>query len=142
MTGKTPKRKPRPGVDAYGRTPLHHAAADGDIEKCKELLTAGADPNAQDDNGWTALHFASQANSAKATAALVEAGAQLELRDSYGNTPLWRAVFNSRGDGDVIALLRLAGADPHAKNDHGVSPLSLARKIANFDVAQYFKDLP
>jgi hypothetical protein len=27
-------------------------------------------------------------------------------------------------------------------NHHGVSPLSLARTIANYDVAQFFADLP
>ncbi|WP_396269645.1 ankyrin repeat domain-containing protein [Ideonella sp.] len=142
MTSKTPKRKARPGVDGYGRSPLHYAAADGELKKCKELLTAGADPNTQDDNGRTPLHFAAQANAAEVAAALIEAGAVLDSTDAYGNTPLSTAVFNSLGKGDLIAALRMAGADPHAKNNHGVSPLSLARTITNFDVAQHFDDLP
>ena len=28
------------------------------------------------------------------------------------------------------------------KNRHGVSPVSLARNIANYDVAQFFTDVP
>jgi uncharacterized protein len=52
------------------------------------------------------------------------------------------AVFNSRGHGGLIAILRKRGADPYRKNHHGVSPLDLARTIANFDVAQFFADLP
>jgi hypothetical protein len=42
----------------------------------------------------------------------------------------------------MIVFLRQAGADPIRQNHHGVSPLSLARKIGNYDVAQFFSDLP
>jgi ankyrin repeat protein len=73
---------------------------------------------------------------------LIEAGARVDVRDSYGNTPLWRAVMESRGDGSVIAVLRLAGADPYVENNSGVSPVALARRIGNYDVKQFFSDLP
>ena len=76
------------------------------------------------------------------TRILIAAGAPVDLRDSNGNTPLWRAVFSSRGDGAVIKLLRDAGADPYAENASGVTPRALARTIANFDVTQFFSDLP
>jgi ankyrin repeat protein len=142
MVGKTPKRRARPGVDGLGRTPLHYAAADGRLDEVARLLAAGADANAQDDNGWSPLHFAAQSASAAIVEALLGAGAELDPRDSFGNTPLFKAVFSSKGDGAVIKLLRDAGADPHAANSSGVSPLSLARTIANYDVAQFFSDLP
>jgi uncharacterized protein len=142
MARKQPKRNPRPGVDEYGRTPLHYAAADGKVEEVIRLLAAGANPNAQDDNGWSPLHFAAQAVSPGATEALLAAGAQTELKDSFGNTALSTAVFESRGNGSVIQLLRRAGADPHAANSSGVTPLDLARTIANFNVRQFFTDLP
>jgi ankyrin repeat protein len=141
MSKKQPKRKPRPGVDEYGRTPLHHAAADGSIDKVTLLLSAGADANVLDDDGWTPLHFAALAKSASVTEALLSAGAQTELKDSYGNTPLWRAVFSSEDDGTVIRLLLNAGANPNAVNLSGVTPLTLARSIANYDLAQFFKSL-
>jgi hypothetical protein len=57
-------------------------------------------------------------------------------------TPLFKAVFNSRGNGDLIRLLRARGASPYATNKHGVSPLKLARTITNFDVRKFFVDLP
>jgi ankyrin repeat protein len=141
MTNKRPKKNPRPGVDEYGRTPLHYAAAAGEEIRVEELLRGAADPNAQDDNGWTALHFAAQATSSSCVRALLEAGARIDLRDSHGNTPLWRAVFDSRGDGTIINLLRGAGADPRAANARGVSPVKLARTIGNYDVAQFFADV-
>jgi ankyrin repeat protein len=139
---KQPKRNPRPGVDEYGRAPLHYAAAGGQVDEVIRLLAAGADPNAQDDNGWSPLHFAAQAVSAGATEALLAAGAQTMLTDSFGNTPLFRAVFASKGNGAVIQLLRSAGADPHTENTNGVTPLGLARTIGNYNVAQFFSDLP
>ena len=142
MAGKQPKRKDRPGVDRYGRTPLHQAAADGDVLLSDELLKNGANPNAQDDNGWTPLHFAAQAVCAPVAELLIKSGAKTELRDSFGNSPLWRAVFSSREDGSVIILLLAAGADPLAKNTSDVSPVALARLIANYDVRRFFDDLP
>jgi len=99
-------------------------------------------PNAQDDDGRTPLHFACQEGSAEIVRALIAAGAMVDTRESYGKTPLSTAVFNSRGDGTVIALLRAAGADPQVANDSGVTPRSLARSSGNFDVAQFFADLP
>ena len=142
MVGKTPKRHARPGVDGLGRTPLHYAAADGAVAEVARLLAAGANANARDDNGWSPLHFAAQSNSADITNALLGAGAKIDVRDSYGNTPLSTAVFSSAGNGAVIKLLRDAGADPYVANDSGVTPLSLARTISNYDVAQFFSDLP
>lgn len=141
MAKRTTKRKPRPGVDEHGRAPLHYAASDGDSSRVEDLLRATADPNARDDDGWTALHLAAQAKSASCVRALLAAGARVDLRDSHGNTPLWRAVFNSRGEGEIIELLRASGADPRAPNDHGVSPVRLARTIANYDVARFFADV-
>ena len=141
MSKKQPKRKPRPGVDEYGRTPLHYAAADGLVDQVTQLLSAGADANVQDDDGWTPLHFAAQANSASVTKSLLSSGAQTELKDSYGNTPLFRAVFAYQSDGAVIRLLLNAGANPNAVNLSSVTPLSLAKSIANYDVSQFFDGL-
>lgn len=71
---------------------------------------------------------------------LVDVGANLELRDGYGNTPLARATFSSRGDGEVITILLEAGANPDATNEHGNSPRSLAKMIANYDIAKLFEN--
>ena len=124
--------------DEFGRTSLHYAANDGDGKTVRQLIARGADVNATDNKGWTPLHFGAQANSEEVVCLLLQAGASVEARDSYGNTPLWRAVFSSRGDGDVIQALRRAGSNADAENKSGVSPRSLAQSIANYDVKQYF----
>lgn len=141
MAGKKPTLPVRPGVDAYGRTLLHYAASNAKLDELAKLLAQGLDPNAKDDNGWTPLHFAAQANSPACVSALIDAGAITSAVDSHGNAPLSRAVFSSTGDGEVIRLLRAAGADPLHENASGVSAVSLARMIGNYPVAQYFADV-
>jgi ankyrin repeat protein len=138
MTRKQPKRKDRPGVDRYGRTPMHKAAIDGDMPELTRLLNGGADPSASDDDGWTPLHAAVQNWQLDVVNALLAAGANVNAQDVHGNTPLITAVFNSRGRGNVILALMRHGADPALPNHHGITPVELARTIANYDVAQYF----
>jgi len=129
-------------LDEFGRSDLHYAARDGNLEEVQQLIHVGVEVNRQDQNGWSPLHFAAQACSAEIAKVLLEAGAEVDVRDAYGNTPLWRAVFSSKEDGSVIAVLRQAGADPFLENNSGVSPVTLARRIGNYDVAQFFSDLP
>jgi ankyrin repeat protein len=129
-------------LDREGRSDLHYAARDGDLRAVEKLVAAGADVNLQDKRGWSPLHFAAQACAPDVAAFLIAHGASVDPEDSFGNTPLSTATFNSRGGGDVIRVLRTAGADPRKKNKTGVSPLALARSIANFNVAQFYDDLP
>lgn len=139
---KQPKQHDRPGVDRMGRTLLHYAASEGNEQEVLRLLKEGSNPNARDDNGRSPLHCAAQSHLPVIATQLIAAGAEVDALDSNGNSPLSDAVFNSRGNGELIAALRVAGADPSLENSYGVSPVGLARTIGNFDVAQFFKDLP
>ena len=130
-----------PGSDRAGRSDLHYAAADGNVGEVQRLIAAGADVRQTDTSGWTPLHFAAQSQHTGVVRLLLSSGAEVDARDSHGNTPLSSATFSSRGAGGCIAALRAAGADPHRTNHHGVSPVDLARRIANFDVAQHFDDV-
>lgn len=123
--------------DRDGRTPLMHASIEGDSEAIKLLIAAGARVNDADDGGFTALHFAAQEFRLDAAKALLESGAPVDAKDVFGNTPLAKAVFMSKGKGEVIRLLLAHGADKTHKNNHGVSPEDLATKIANYDVARF-----
>ena len=117
------------------------AAIDSKMEAARILIDAGANFDVQDPQGWSALHFAAQSGSEEIARILLEGGANVDPRDSYGNTPLGKATFESQGNGEMIMLLRSFGADPLMKNEHGVSPLELARTIGDCDVAQFYSDL-
>ena len=48
---------------------------------------------------------------------------------------------NHGNHGVEIVLLRNNAADALVQNGEGVSPLGLARRISNYDVAKFFGDL-
>ncbi|GAA0817210.1 ankyrin repeat domain-containing protein [Spirilliplanes yamanashiensis] len=121
---------------------MHYVALENDAEAVRRLLAAGADPDAEDMHRFRPLHMAAQQNAAEAALALLEAGADVDAANRHGNTALFVAVFNCRGDGRLITLLREHGADPFARNAHGQTPVGLARLIANHPVAAFFDDLP
>lgn len=130
-------------TDSYRRTALHYASGPNlNVMKVRLLIALGADVNAVDKNGWTPLHAAAQEKAVAAARLLLRAGAKVDVPDKQGNTALFRAVSSSKGDGAMIQLLRAHGADPYIANNYGNSPISSARLIANFDIAQYFADLP
>ena len=127
-------------TDKDGRTLLMWAVVEGDAKLVEALVKCGASINHRDKkNGYSALHFAAQEQQAEIVKILVEAGADLEARDSFGNTALNRATFYSKGKGGTIKELLDHGANPNNENDHGVTPLSLAKQIANYDIAQFFE---
>ena len=128
--------------DRGGRTALHYAALENDLQKVNVLLDAGADPDAADRQGFTPLHFAAQQWSVEAAQILLDRGADVDPSDTYGNSPLWTAVFNSNGRGALIELLRSRGANPLRANKAGRTPLGLARQMGHAGVVQLFADLP
>ena len=123
--------------DRDQRTPLGQAVTDNNLEIVRFLVEHGADVNARDAEGWTTLHFAAQEHHVEIASLLLERGAQVDAKDVFGSTPLWRAVYASKGRGELIRCLLSYGADRHLKNNHGVSPLDLARSIGNYPVAKF-----
>ena len=118
---------PRSRRDVQGRLRLHQAAVAGDASEVARLISEGEDVAAVDASLFTPLHFACQQGHLEAARVLVAAGAPVDARDSYGNTPLWRAVFAFQGgDPELIRLLLDAGADPDCKNNTDRSPRDMA----------------
>jgi len=132
---------PKEKLDQGGRSQLHDAVIDHRGRRIVELIAAGADVNRRDNGGWTPLHFAAQEQEVEVARTLIEAGAEVDAKDHSGNTPLWRAVSDYRGDGRLIVFLRQQAADAFVQNKKGISPVELARRISNFDVAKLFRDL-
>jgi len=126
-------------LDREGRTALFYTAKDGEMEMTSELLRGGVNPNIQDKRLETALHFAARYYQLKIAQRLLESGARVDVQDIFGNTPLGRAVFDSRGRGGMISLLLSHGADKTLPNKHGVSPEKLANTIANYNVRRFLE---
>jgi len=124
--------------DHDGRTLLMHAALDGRIEVVTFLVGKNANVNIVDRAGFTALHFAAQEQFSDIAELLLAAGAKIDARDSFGNTPLWRAVFTSKGKDRTTRLLVAHGANRSEMNESGVSPESLANAIKSHDLTRVF----
>jgi len=103
------------------------------------LIRRGSNVNAQDGNLETPLHFAAREYRCEAAQLLINSGANTSAQDVHGNTPLWRAIFESGGRGDMIKLLVSAGSDKTRENKRGVSPEGLAKSIGNFDASAFLK---
>jgi len=126
--------------DKEGRSILFHAVLQNNEYLVKELLKKGAEINVQDNYGWSLLHYAVQEYQPSMAKLLIEHGANVNLVDKNGNSPLCRAVFDSKGQGAIINLLLASGADPYLENNYNISPIKLARSISNYDVKIFFKD--
>ena len=106
-------------------SPVADAAERGDIEMVRGLLKDGADVNAAQGDGMTALHWAALHDDADMTAMLVYAGGNLEATTRLGgNTPLHLA--SRHGNASAIEALLDAGGAVNAFTTTGVTALHLA----------------
>ena len=86
-----------------------HAVRHGDIYTVDRLLSAGADVNARDRYGQTALMVAAKTGHAKVVERLIAAGADLNHTAKYRLSALLIAVIN--GHEPIARALVAAGAD-------------------------------
>lgn len=71
------------------------------------LLDAGANVNSQDNNGFTALMFASEYGDTKLARILIDAGADVNIKNNNGDTSLIIAYQSQPNNGgDMAELLR------------------------------------
>jgi uncharacterized protein len=101
------------------------AAMQGGREAVRSLLKQGADVNAAQGDGMTALHWAARHGDAELARTLVYAGANLKATTRLGGwTPLIMA--SQIGDSAVLDVLLKAGADPKVATTNGTTPLMFA----------------
>ncbi len=101
-----------------------HFEAGGDAADpwwVKVLIDHGADPDARDKLGRTALFYAELSENTEVFDVLADNGANVNAQDNDGATPLHNAARFSRAD-CAAALLR-NGADPNIRGMSGGSPL-------------------
>lgn len=74
-------------IDGY----FLEAVKQGDIKDAEKLLEQGADVNAQDEDGWTALMFSAKSQNVEMAQMLMDNGADNEIRNKEGNKAIWIA---------------------------------------------------
>lgn len=107
-------------------TPVADAAMHDDAEQVRSLLRDGADVNAAQGDGMTALHWAAENGSVEIVEMLVSAGANTGAVTRLGDyTPLHLA--SKGGFGDLVGALLRAGADADiVTSTGGIAPLHFA----------------
>lgn len=97
----------------------------GDREAVRTLLKSGADVNAAEGDGTTALHWAARRGDAELVQMLVSAGANVRATTRLGSyTPLMMAA--QAGHSAAVAALLAGGADVEAASTTGTTPLMFA----------------
>ena len=110
------------------------AGVDANLSALLELLEEGADPNAPDTRGRTALHYAAGGGAPRNLEALLAAGGKPDVQDGDGNTPLHIAAdassptLGERESAAVIRVLLDGGASPNVPNRRGDTPLHVAAR--------------
>ena len=119
-------------VSQLNDSPVADAAMRGDVAAVQALLADGADVNASQGDGMTALHWAAYNRDASLARILLEAEADVGAGTRIGRyTPLHLAA--QVGAGDVVEMLLRARADPSARTDGAgaVTPLHFAAASGN-----------
>ena len=92
---------PRPGINSaggFGNRPLKIAAVRGDIRAIEMLVAAGAEVDARNEHGYTALQHAVEQGHLPVVQRLVELGASTEVLTDDGLSPLQEAEILKHHD--------------------------------------------
>ena len=107
------------------RTPLHAAIRGRHVEVVRYLVERGADVNARDRDGASALNYAAWWGPAEVVALLVDGGADVRTDvDGRGRSPLHMAAL--RDQAGIAALLIARGASVDGHHPDGYTPLHIA----------------
>ncbi len=127
LKDKTQAQKP----NDLGITPLHWAGNEM-AETIEMLLNCGAEINARDKNGYTALHHYTQWWRKDNSELLIRKGADIDAVDMNGRTSLhWAAII---GRAEKTALLLKYHANREIKDRFGKTAIDYSIKYAHRDV--------
>ena len=115
---------------------LIDAAMDGNFEKVKLLIEKGADIDAKDNDGVTALMYVSRAGDLEIAKYLVENGADVNAKDKEG----WSVLMEASYEGHlkvVKYLIENGKVNVNSKDDDGWNALMRASWRGYSEIVKY-----
>ncbi|OQS04396.1 transient receptor potential Ca2 channel (TRP-CC) family protein [Thraustotheca clavata] len=119
-------------------TPMHVAAATGDVQRLTHFLRMHVDPNCLGEQGYigvkcrTPLHWAAINGEWQSVSILLKGGADPNFQDSQGRSPLHWAVRNNKCD--VVEVLFKHGCDVNLLDAQEMTPIICAAFAERIDV--------
>lgn len=124
--------------NVWAQSEVANAAMRGESATVASLVRQGADVNATQGDGSTALQWAAYRSDLELAGMLVDAGADPTIANRDGVTPLWLAATN--GDAPMIELLLAGGADANEILPLGRRPLMIAARTGNPEAVRVLLD--
>ncbi|CAB4069338.1 NOTCH1 [Lepeophtheirus salmonis] len=121
-----------------GTTPLILAARLAIEGMVEDLINAEADINASDDNGKTALHWASAVNNVEAVNVLLANGANRDAQDAKDETPLFLSAREGSYQAARVLLDHCANRDIQDHMDR--LPVTIAREKLHHDIVTLLEE--
>lgn len=106
----------------------------GERDSALQLIRRGADVNATQADGTSALHWAVYQVDEQLVDALLRAEAKPDLINNFGSSPLAEAI--KVGNFALVEKLLKAGADANYRNQDDQSALMLAVSIGSVEIAE------
>ena len=119
---------------ALAATPLIDAVRSGNVTLVRTLLSEGADVDAPQPDGATALHWAVHLEEVAAVDLLIQAGADVNVANDLAVTPLLMACTS--GHGVIVERLLAAGADLNKRLSSGETALMRATRAGSLQAVK------
>jgi ankyrin repeat protein len=121
-------------VCAAADSQLASAIKAGDRQHALAMIASGADVNAAQPDGTTALHWAVYRQDTELVRTLLAHGANPKVVNTFGSTPLAEAIKVTNLE--LVAMLLKGGADVESANDDGETALMLAARNGSLPIAE------
>jgi ankyrin repeat protein/beta-lactamase regulating signal transducer with metallopeptidase domain len=121
-----------------GVSPLHQAAAKGDIEQVRSLISKGVDVNETDQTGQTALHLAARHGHKAVVELLLDRDADVHAQrkrwPQLGATPLHEAA--KHGHKEIVEVLLANGSEVNERDGSRWTALHYAARNGHKEIVK------
>lgn len=119
---------------SVNRDEFLRAVQSGNGNAAAAMIQQGADVNAREANGTTALHWAVYHQDVALVKRLLAAGAKVSVVNDFGSSPMQEAAIT--GNATVIRMLLDAGANVESANAEGQTALMAVARTGNVEAAK------